>query len=76
MNSEEVKDSSFVSELVLKLKKLSDSCISKGGSGLAGDLTGVNVLLVEDNPISQLVATDLLTEVNAVVEVGDKVAEG
>ena len=76
MTSEEGKGSSFVFELVYPHKKLSESSISQQSAGSEIDLSGINVLLVEDNPVNQLVATDLLSEVNAQVDVANNGAEG
>ena len=76
LNSEEGKGSSFLFELTFKYKNYSELNISKKENDLLRDLAGVNILLVEDNPVNQLVAIDLLTEVNANVEVANNGAEG
>ena len=76
LNSEEGKGSSFLFELTYKYKNYSELNISKKENDLLRDLAGVNILIVEDNPVNQLVAIDLLTEVNANVEVANNGAEG
>lgn len=66
--SEEEKGSSFIFEILYPHKKLSESNISVSNDNLNFNLGGANILLVEDNPVNQLVVTDLLSEVGAEVE--------
>jgi signal transduction histidine kinase/CheY-like chemotaxis protein len=66
--SEEEKGSSFIFEILYPHKKISESNISVSNDSLAFNLGGLNILLVEDNPVNQLVVTDLLSEVGAEVE--------
>ena len=66
--SEEEKGSSFIFEILYPHKKISESNISVSNDSLDFNLGGLNILLVEDNPVNQLVVTDLLSEVGAEVE--------
>jgi len=66
--SEEEKGSSFIFEILYPHKKMSESDISISNDSLDFNLGGLNILLVEDNPVNQLVVTDLLSEVGAEVE--------
>ena len=66
--SEEEKGSSFIFEILYPHKKISESNISIFNDSLDFNLGGLNLLLVEDNPVNQLVVTDLLSEVGAEVE--------
>lgn len=66
--SEEEKGSSFIFEILYPFKKISESSISVSNDNLDLKLGGTNILLVEDNPVNQLVVTDLLNEIEAEVE--------
>ncbi len=66
--SEEEKGSSFIFEILYPFKKTSESSISVSNDNLDLKLGGTNILLVEDNPVNQLVVTDLLNEIEAEVE--------
>lgn len=66
--SEEEKGSSFIFEILYPHKKISESNISVSNDSLDFNLGGLKILLVEDNPVNQLVVTDLLSEVGAEVE--------
>jgi|TARA_B110000259_G_scaffold53675_1_gene63253 signal transduction histidine kinase/CheY-like chemotaxis protein len=66
--SEEEKGSSFIFEILYPHKKISESNIPVSNDSLDFNLGGLKILLVEDNPVNQLVVTDLLSEVGAEVE--------
>lgn len=71
VESETGKGSSFLIELVYPHKKRAESVLSNKQLLEQINLTGVHVLLVEDNPINQLVATELLSEVDAQSEIAN-----
>ncbi len=75
VKSEPGKGSSFSFDLIYPIKKLADSTLNKKNLSEAVDLNGVKVLLVEDNPVNQLVASDLLLEVGVEVELANNGAE-
>ncbi len=75
VKSEPGKGSSFSFDLIYPIKKLADSSLNKKNLSEVIDLNGVKVLLVEDNPVNQLVASDLLLEVGVEVELANNGAE-
>lgn len=71
VKSELGKGSSFYFDLIFPIKKLADSNLKNQNISEGANLEGVKVLLVEDNPVNQLVASDLLIEVGVEVEVAN-----
>jgi signal transduction histidine kinase/FixJ family two-component response regulator len=63
------KGSSFLIELVYPHKNLAESVLSNKQELEQINLNGVHILLVEDNPVNQLVATELLLEVGAITDI-------
>jgi signal transduction histidine kinase/FixJ family two-component response regulator len=69
VESEIGKGSSFLIELVYPHKNLAESVLSNKQELEQTNLNGVHILLVEDNPVNQLVATELLLEVGAITDI-------
>jgi len=69
--SEREKGASFIFELEYPHKKISESYISNDKNLVHISLDGVNALLVEDNPVNQVVAKDLLSVVGVKTEVAN-----
>jgi CheY-like chemotaxis protein len=66
IKSDEGKGASFIVELEFEIGKETD-LLTENKANEAYDFSGLNVLLVEDNVVNQLVATDFLESKNCVV---------
>lgn len=75
LESEEGKGSSFIIELEFEIGQASMLNEKQSLEQLVG-FNGVKVLLVEDNPVNQLVATDLLEEKECEVTLANNGKEG
>jgi signal transduction histidine kinase/CheY-like chemotaxis protein len=64
--SEKGRGSKFIFDLNLKYARVEQQ-FSNGSTPIANNLSGIKVLLVEDNEINMLVATQVLTDFNAIV---------
>lgn len=76
VKSEPEVGTTFSFRLTYPYKSINESNVIKTDTLGVTNLTGVKILLVEDNPVNQLVATDLLEEVSALVEVANNGLEG
>lgn len=71
LTSEVGKGSLFTFSLVLEKEELPEVSKPFPADEISGDLSGINVLLVEDMPFNQMMANAMLKQWNAVVHIAD-----